>query len=627
MEDNSETTFFTAIREGNIDAVKSLLDESPSLINAKYIIDLSPLSLAIGCGYIDIAEELLRHGADPNERSVTGYLFHYPDLLELLLRYNLNPDTDFIYSTCKETLLNIYAHDYSIDKLELLISYGADLEARDHNGMTALHWTISDSEFKAAQILIDNGADIEAIDNEGMTPLFRAAASGSIEMVDILLDNGANPFKRNIYRHSILSYACMTDSILHTSIEKGEQISTFTNVRPDKTVLNRLIEYTGKDILTIYDAAIMNDIEKADELLQKEPSLLDARNSEGMRPLQYAAKIGNAEMVRYLLDKGSHMSCDEDTDPPILLSAFGGSVEVAELLLDNGANMNSRSDIGRLPMHEAAQYDSIDLMRFFLSRDADPNATDSYNNAPIHFAESPECIKVLLDAGADVDAKDYTGDTALYLWNMPILETVRILHSYGADIQTRNDNGETPINYAITRKNGELLDALINAYGIDSLSVFDIASIGDLHVLKTRISENPSMFHATDRYRKNKSLLHYAAEANELEIAKYLVESGIEVDVLDDDGETPLFSAAASGEADVLRYLLSKGANPNAKGSRWSHTPLHRASASDNIEGARILIQYGADINARETECDETPLRLVESNEMGQLLMRAGGIT
>lgn len=627
MEDNSETRFFTAIREGDIDAVKMLLDESPSLINAKYIMDISPLSLAIGCGYPDVAEELLRHGAAPNERSVANYLFSYPDLLGLLLRYNLDPDTDFPYATCKETLLNIFTHDYSIDALRLLISFGANLEARDHNGMTALHWAVSDSEFAAAQVLIESGADIEAIDEEGMTPLLYAAARGSIELVDVLITRGANFRKRNNAGNSIISLACMRDDSWQTTMEDGESITRVIDAKPDRVLLNRLVEYTGRDILTIHDTAVMDDIEKADELLQKDPSLLDARDSKGMRPLQYAAKAGNAKMVQYLLDKGAKVSCDEDEEPPINLTVFGSSIEVAELLLDHGADVNSRDDLDTTPLYEAAGKDAMDFVRLFLARGADPNTIDSDNEAPIHSAKSLECVKMLLEAGADPNAKGYFGNTALYLWNMPYLETVLILHSYGAEIRTRNCQGETPIGYAAASKNSELLDALVSVYGIDSLSIFDLTSIGDLSGIEKRIGEDPSALYRVDECRKHWSLLHYATEANRLEVVKYLVEAGINVDVVDDDGMTPLFAAAESGEAYVLAYLLSEGANPNAKDSRWGSTPLHEASSKNNIEAAKFLIEYGADINARETECDETPLRLVESNGMGQLLMRAGGIT
>ncbi|MHB0997971.1 MAG: ankyrin repeat domain-containing protein [Armatimonadota bacterium] len=621
MNDISETAFFTAIREGKVELVRSLLDETPSLVDAKYSNGMSSLGLALGCGYLDIVDALLNHGANPNDDSARYYIDEYPDLLALFLQYGFNPDTLTDFPICKFTLVHTFANDYSIDKLELLISYGANIEARDNDGQTALHLTVNDSEFQSARMLIDNGADIEVVDNSGMTPLFYAAARGSIEMVDMLLEKGADPCRRNKDGYSVISFACMNDTSMHTTVENGIPTTRFTDTKPDIAILNRLIDLTGRDILTIFDAAAMDDIKKADELLQKDLSLLDARNSQGMRPLQYAAKFGNVNMIKYLLGKGACICMDDDEEPPIFLSVFSGSVEVAEILLDHGAD-----DIDTTPLHEAVSKDNINLVRLFLAHGADPNAIDSDNNRPIHFAWSLECIKILLEAGADVNAKGYTGDTVFRMSDIPYLETVQILHSYGADINISNDRGETPINYAVTSKNGELLDALISIYGVDTLSIFDLASIGELDKLKARIAENPSLLHEVDEQKKNRSLLHYAAEANQLETAKYLVESGIEVDVRDSRGETPLYFAAESGKSNVLEYLLSKGADPNAKDNRWGYSPLHRASAADNIEGARILIEYGADINAKATEHGDTPMHLEESMEMIHLLMRAGGI-
>lgn len=626
MEDNSEFTFFTAIRKGNIDAVRSLLDESPSLIDARYVNDMPPLSLAIGCGYLDIAEELLRYGADPNDKFYEYYLENYIDLLELLLQYNLNPNTIIRKPACTTILVNLYAHDYSIDKLELLISYGADIEARDHFNMTTLHWAFFDSELQTAKYLINIGADIEAVDHSGKTPLFYASARGSIELVDILLHKGADPYRKDIDGNTVISYACMTDFKLKTSIENGVPTTRFIDTKPDMVMLNRLIEHTGEEILTIFDSAIMNNIDIVDKLIKKDTSLIDAKNNLGMSPLQCAVKMGNVEMTQYLLNKGASLDYEGDSDPPIHLSVSSGSIRVTEILLDFGVSANSRDDLDRTPLHEAVVEDLIDIIQLLLARGADPNAVDSDNEVPIHSARSPECIKILLEAGANPNARDYSGNTALYLWNIPYLETVRILHSFGADIQTRNDDGETPINYAITTKNSELLDALVCVYGIDSLSVFDVASVGVLPKLKEWITNDPSVLHATNGYRKNKSLLHYAAEADKLEIAKYLVESGIEVDMPDDDGETPLFAAIESGGAEVLAYLLSKGANLNVKDTKCGSTPLHEASYKNNLEAARILIEHGADINARINRGD-TSLDYVENKEMEQLLMRAGGIT
>jgi ankyrin repeat protein len=136
----------------------------------------------------------------------------------------------------------------------------------------------------------------------------------------------------------------------------------------------------------------------------------------------------------------------------------------------------------------------------------------------------------------------------------------------------------------------------------------------------------------TVRNESNRTLLHHAAFRGHPELVRYLIERGIDVNSVADDGTTPLMDAArmpGSGGGDtrleVVRLLVGNGAYVNARDDR-GRTPLHRAASDGFLEGARLLIENGADVNAR-TERGTTPLQEAMDGQYPQVaeLIRAHG--
>jgi ankyrin repeat protein len=205
-----------------------------------------------------------------------------------------------------------------------------------------------------------------------------------------------------------------------------------------------------------------------------------------------------------------------------------------------------------------------------------------------------EMVEFLISLGADVNVRDNDGNTPLHIaicnqWDDEYIEPVEFLVSKGADVNVKNNERKTPLDYAV-----------------ENVSYKTIALL-----------RQHDDFHA----------LHRAVECGNIELVKKLVSEGNDIEAKDrcHHDMTPLHCAAHKENKEIVEFLLSQGANVNAKGEDgW--TSLHWAST---VEVAQCLITAGADFNAEEDEYGCTPLELAAKNgdmEMVQFLISQGAI-
>ena len=115
------------------------------------------------------------------------------------------------------------------------------------------------------------------------------------------------------------------------------------------------------------------------------------------------------------------------------------------------------------------------------------------------------------------------------------------------------------------------------------------------------------------------TLLHIAAYNPEVEVLKYLISQGADVNAKDNDGETPLHHTVFNSNIEVLKYLVSQGVDVNAKNNN-GRTPLHlAANFSRDPEVLKYLVSQGADINAKDND-GETPVHCTAYNRDVEVL-------
>ncbi|WP_197408795.1 ankyrin repeat domain-containing protein, partial [Chthonomonas calidirosea] len=178
----------------------------------------TPLTAAASRGYRGIVEQLLSHGADPNQVDGEGDTpldaaaadyapvpgGPYPDIVELLLEHGANPN----YSPKLKSLLAVVvslaganysmslrtAYEKGLRTVELLLKYGADVDQRDNTGNTALFNACVAFCYPLAEVLVKAKANVNLAETrQGFTPLYLAVLHDNVPLCRLLLGAGADP--------------------------------------------------------------------------------------------------------------------------------------------------------------------------------------------------------------------------------------------------------------------------------------------------------------------------------------------------------------------------------------------------------------------------------------------------
>jgi RNA polymerase sigma factor (sigma-70 family) len=353
-------------------------------------------------------------------------------------------------------------------------------------------------------------------------------------------------------------------AFLEISVDTVKNRLRSARARLRKTLTERMVEMAG------------------DEMKPQRPSR-DERFVTAVQELIAAAESGDRERAASLLQDRPGLAGGQGSRPfweggvpGLVVAADRGNREIADLLLEHGADVNARStppdgsEHGWAPLHVALG--DPEMAAHLIARGA---LVDIFAAAGLG---DEARVRALLDEDpARVRATGPDGATALHFASTAAV--ARLLLDRGADLEARDAfHAGTPLRWACQRGSADVI-RLLRARGA-SADVFLLCALGDVPRLRALLAED-------------------SARARAL---------GDEKDVLRGGGAaTPLHVAAFYGQAAAVDALLAAGADVNARSTDGS-LPIHDAAHGGSVPTAETLLRHGADLNDRDHRYDATPL-------------------
>jgi ankyrin repeat protein len=433
-----------------------------------------------------------------------------------------------------ETPLIAAVRNGDTQAMQALLKGHADVNGRQGDGATALHWAAHLDDLRTAQLLIRAGARAGAADDAGATPLYLACTNRSAPMVGALLAAGADPNAALLNGETALMTCSRTGDVkaVEALLARGADVNrreprhdqtalmwAAANKHPD--VVARLVK-AGADVEARSRAYTQTVTSEVTQRAGRE-ALNYTVTRGGSTPLLFAARSGDAESARLLIEAGARVDEALPNGMTALVeAAHSGQQAVAMLLLERGANPNA-GEVGYTALHAAVLRGGLDLVRSLLVHGADPNLRMTRGTPVRRNSEDFELPATLI------------GSTPYFL-AAKFLEAdiMRALAGAGADTRLTMKSGETPLMAAAGAGASPQTDRR-------GLSVLDGGKVEDERLVVEAVAA--ALAHGADVNAANTSgdtALHAAALLGYDRVIEQLVRAGARLDVRNARGLTAL---------------------------------------------------------------------------------------
>eukprot|EP00759_Apiculatamorpha_spiralis_P051871 PhF_6_TR552/c0_g1_i2/m.511 len=458
-------------------------------------------------------------------------------------------------------------------------SYHPDINGQGPDGDTLMHISIKNCNVTVCRELLGMGANVDAVDSKGRTPLMLACLARSESIAQLLLEKSPDLQVTDKKGNRALQYAL--------SVQLGTLITSLLDLgalsysyRPDL--------YTDGE--RFLEACKQSHTDVAQMMAQYGSMSLEEIDEQGRTPLHYTAQNNLPVIASHIIQKLSFVDpIDFDGMTPLHLAA-SQSEHVAKLLLNVGSDLHAEDSHGNTPLHYACFYGVEAVARLLLDCGAAPNARNHGGNTPLHYAVlrgeedgMQSVVTYLLKLGADVNAPDDKGDTALMFACQQKNTTLAssLLRWKDISINTRNLAGYTPLLCALSNSMTEVallmiqMGADVNSCDVHNSSPLSYACAAGLEAVCFALMQKGGVDLMCTNDMGNTSL-HYAANSNMLAVVRLLLESGVDVNVLDHGKCTPLHYSALNERSEVTQVLIEQGASIHALNVN-GNTPLDHA--------------------------------------------------
>ena len=435
---------------------------------------------------------MLAAGAVDNIRLVNAVKSRDLAAVRTLLKQHADPNAADVDGT---TPIIWAAHNGDGEIGKLLVAAGASVKATNRYGVSALVEAATLGDVAMMEILLKAGADPNAAYGAGETPLMLASRTGNLNAVKLLLDRGANVNNADEFKgYTALMFAATENQpeVARLLIERGADV----NAHSRHFEFGSLKEASG--------GALME------------------RAEGGMTPLQYAAREGNVETGKVLIDAGADVNAPEPQHnfTPMLIAIYNGKYDFAALLLGHGAKVNDGS------LYLAIELRNMDTY----SNHPNPPETDRTLTAT-------DIIKLLVAGGADPN---------------------QVFDKKPPQIQTQGTvvvpPGATPFYRAVKAADLTVMRMLLDKGANAGVAIKDGGT-----PLMLAAGGGPAR-------AQEEEVVDKAGRADPVEVIRMILDAGANINAVNVNQEnTALHLAALKGNDKVVQYLISRGARVDIK--------------------------------------------------------------